>query len=107
MMRVRLLLASLLILALSAPNYADEAKAAYKRGVRAESKKQYDEAFESFKQAYALNRKEPKYVTAYLRARANAGAMHVSNGLKLRDDLNLQEAMAEFQRAGSCLGRGS
>jgi len=99
MMRVRLLLASLLILALSAPNYPNEAKAAYKAGVRAESKKQYDEAFESFKQAYALNRKEPKYVTAYLRARANAGAQHVSNGLKLRDDLKLQEAMAEFQRA--------
>jgi general secretion pathway protein D len=99
MMRVRLLLASLLILALSAPNYADEAKAAYKRGVRAESQKQYDAAYESFKQAYALNRKEAKYVTAYLRARANAGAQHVGNGLKLRDDLKLQDALAEFQRA--------
>jgi len=99
MMRVRLLLASLLILTLSAPNYANEAKAAYKRGVRAESQKQYDEAFESFKQAYTLNRKEAKYVTAYLRARANAGAQHVSNGLKLRDDLKLQEALVEFQRA--------
>jgi general secretion pathway protein D len=99
MMRVRLLIASLLILVLSAPNYPDEAKAAFKAGVRAESKKQYDEAFESFKRAYALNRKEPKYVTAYLRARASAGALHVSNGLKLRDDLNLEEALAEFQRA--------
>jgi general secretion pathway protein D len=99
MMRVRLLLASLLVLALGAPNYPNEAKAAYKAGVHAESKKQYDEAFESFKLAYTLNRKEPKYVTAYLRARANAGALHVSNGLKLRDDLKLQEALAQFQRA--------
>jgi general secretion pathway protein D len=99
MMRVRLLLASLLILALSAPNYPNEAKAAYKRGVRAESQKKYDEAYESFKQAYALNRKEAKYVTAYLRARANAGTQHVSNGRKLRDNLKLQEALAEFQRA--------
>jgi len=99
MMRVRFLLVSLLILALGAPNYPDEAKAAYKRGVRAESQKNYDEAYESFKQAYTLNRKEAKYVTAYLRARANAGTQHVSNGRKLRDNLKLQEAMAEFQRA--------
>jgi general secretion pathway protein D len=99
MMRLRVLVASLLILALSPPNYADEAKAAYKRGVGAESQKQYDAAFDSFKQAYTLNPKEPKYVTAYLRARANAGALHVSNGLKLRDNLKLQEALAEFQRA--------
>ena len=42
MMRVRLLLASLLILTLSAPNYANEAKAAYKRGVRAESQYRRD-----------------------------------------------------------------
>jgi len=99
MMRVRLLLASLLILALSAPNYPDEAKAAFKRGVRAESQNQYDVAYDSFRQAYALNPKEPKYVTAYLHARANAGALHVSNGLKLRDNLKLQESLAEFQRA--------
>lgn len=99
MMRVRFLLFSLLILALSAPNYPDEAKAAYKRGVRAESQKNYDEAYQSFKQAYTLNRKEAKYVTAYLRARANAGTQHVNNGRKLRDNLKLQEAMVEFQRA--------
>jgi general secretion pathway protein D len=99
MMRARLLLALLLILAFGVPNYPDEAKAAFKRGVRAESQKQYDAAYESFRQAYSLNRKEAKYVTAYLRARANAGALHVSNGLKLRDDLKLQEALAEFQRA--------
>jgi general secretion pathway protein D len=99
MMRVRFLLVSLLILALSAPNYSDEAKAAYKRGVRAESQKNYDEAYQSFKLAYTLNRKEAKYVTAYLRARANAATQHVSNGRKLRDNLKLQEAMAEFQRA--------
>lgn len=99
MMRVRFLLVSLLILALSAPNYPDEAKAAYKRGVRAESQKNYDEAYQSFKQAYTLNRKEAKYVTAYLRARANAATQHVNNGRKLRDNLKLQEAMVEFQRA--------
>jgi general secretion pathway protein D len=99
MMRGRVLLASLLILALGVPIYPDEAKAAFKRGVRAESQKEYDAAYDSFKQAYALNPKDPRYVTAYLRARANAGALHVSNGLKLRDNLKLEESIAEFQRA--------
>jgi general secretion pathway protein D len=99
MMRARLLIASLLILAFSVPNYPDEAKAAFKRGVRAESQKEYDNAYDAFRQAYALKPKDAKYVAAYLHARANAGALHVSNGLKLRDDLKLQEALAEFQRA--------
>jgi general secretion pathway protein D len=99
MMRQRLVLASILILMLGAPSYPDEAKAAYKRGVRAESQKQYDAAYQSFQEAYALKPKEPKYVTAYLRLRAYAAAQHVSNGLKLRDNLKLQESLAEFQRA--------
>jgi general secretion pathway protein D len=99
MMRVRVLLAALLILALGVPNYPDEAKAAFNRGVRAESQKEYDTAYDSFRQAYVLNPKDPKYVTAYLRARANAGSLHVSNGLKLRENQKLQESIAEFKRA--------
>jgi len=99
MMRVRVLLATLLILALGVPSFPDEAKAAFNRGVRAESQKEYDTAYDSFKQAYALNPKDPKYVTAYLRARATAGALHINNGLKLRENHKLQESMAEFQRA--------
>jgi len=99
MMCLRILLASVLALALGVPGYPDEAKTAFKLGVRAESEKQYDAAFESFKQAYALKPKEAKYVTAYLRARRNAAAQHVSNGLKLRENLKLQESLAEFQRA--------
>ena len=99
MMRLRVVLASILVLALSVPSYPDEAKAAFKSGVRAESQKQYDAAFESFKKAYSLKPKEPKYVTAYLRSRASAGAYHVINGLKLREELKLQESLGEFQRA--------
>jgi general secretion pathway protein D len=99
MMRARVLLASVLILALAVPNYPDEAKSAFQRGIRAEIQKQYDAAYEAFRQAYALNPKEAKYVTAFLRARANAGALHISNGLKLRENNKLQESIAEFQRA--------
>ena len=92
-MRLRLVLASILILTLSPVGYPDEAKAAYKKGVRAESQKQYDAAYEFFKQAYTLKPKDSLYEMAYMRARASAAAQHVSNGLKLRNDQKLQEAI--------------
>ena len=98
-MRLRLVLASILILTVGTPSYPDQAKSAYKRGVALESNKKYDEAYEAYKLAYALKPKEPKYTTAFLRARAYAAAMHVTEGLKLRDNLKLQEALTEFQRA--------
>src|SRR5215472_10702012 len=106
MMRLRFLLASLLVLTLSAAVYPDEARTAYKQGVRAESQKQYDAAFQAFKRAYSLKPNEPRYATAYLRSRTYASALHVANGMKLlhqgeqlRDDLKLQEALTEFQLA--------
>ena len=98
-MRLRFLFAFLLILALSAAVYPDAANNAYKQGVRAESRKQYDQAFEFYKQAYTLKPEEPRYGTAYLRARTFAAAQHVANGMKLRESLKLQEALTEFQRA--------
>lgn len=106
MMRLRFLLASLLVLTLAAAVYPDEASTAYKQGVRAESQKQYDAAFQAYKRAYSLKPNEPRYATAYLRSRTYAAALHVANGMKLlhqgeelRDDLKLQEALTEFQLA--------
>ncbi len=98
-MRLRFLFAFLLILTLSAAAYPDAANTAYKQGVRAESRKQYDQAFEFYKQAYTLKPEEPRYGTAYLRSRTFAAAQHVANGMKLRESLKLQEALTEFQRA--------
>lgn len=97
-MRLRLVLTFILILALSPAGYPDEANAAYKKGIHAEAEKQYDTAYESFRQAYALRPNDAKYEMAYLRARASAASQHVANGFKLRDDKKLQEALAEFQR---------
>jgi tetratricopeptide (TPR) repeat protein len=54
---------------MSPPAYPDEAKAAFNRGVRAESQNQYDDAYEACKEAFVLKPKEPKYQMAYLRAR--------------------------------------
>jgi len=98
-MRLRFLFAFLLILTLSAAAYPDAANTAYKQGVRAESRKQYDQAFEFYKQAHTLKPEEPRYGTAYLRSRTFAAAQHVANGMKLRASLKLQEALTEFQRA--------
>lgn len=97
-MRLRLVLASILILTLSPVGFPDGAKAAYNKGVRAESQKQYDAAYEFFKQAYTLKPKDALYEMAYMRARASAAAQHLSNGLRLRNDQKLQEAIAEFRR---------
>lgn len=68
MTRLRFVLASILILTLSPVGYPDKAKAAYKKGVRVESQKQYDAAYESFKQAYTLKPKDAQYEMAYMRA---------------------------------------
>ena len=99
MMRLRVLLCSILVLALALPSHSDEANSAYRRGTRAEAEKQYDAAYEAFRQAYTLKPKEPKYIGSYLRARAAAANEHVNNGIKLRDKQKMQEAILEFRRA--------
>src|SRR6266849_8720702 len=99
MKRLRIMLASILILAISAPTYSNQAKAAYTRGVRAESRNQTEAAYEAYQEAYALKPKDPKYMAAYLRSRASAAAEHMRKGQSLRDNLKLEEALVEFQRA--------
>src|SRR6266478_3266909 len=99
MKHLRIMLALILSIAISAPTYSDQAKAAYSRGVRAESQNQNDAAYEAYKEAYALKPKDPKYIAAYLRSRAAAAAEHMQKGRSLRDNLKLEEALVEFQRA--------
>src|SRR5260370_25856503 len=93
------MLCAVLIMAVSGPTYSDQAKAGYSRGVRAESQNQNDAAYEAYKEAYALKPKDPKYIAAYLRSRAAAAAEHMRKGQSLRDNLKLEEALVEFQRA--------
>ena len=99
MKHLRIMLALILSMAISAPSYSDQANAAYARGVHAESQNQNDAAYEAYKEAYALKPKDPKYIAAYLRSRAAAAAEHMRKGQLLRDNLKLEEALVEFQRA--------
>jgi general secretion pathway protein D len=96
---LRIMLAWILIVAFGAPAYSDQASAAYNRGVRAEAKPDYDAAFEGYAEAYHLKPKETKYIVPFLRIRGIAAEEHVRKGQVLRDNLKLQEALIEFQRA--------
>ena len=78
---------------------ADQAGAAFKRGAQAESKNNYDEAFQKYSEAHDLKPRDPKYFAAFTRMRFYAATEHVRKGQLLRDQNKLQEAGAEFQKA--------
>jgi general secretion pathway protein D len=99
MKRARILAALILLVSFTVAAHADQASGAYKKGVQAESKNNYDEAFQDYSQAHSLKPKDPKYFTAFTRMRFYAAVQHVSKGQTLRDSGKLQEAIVEFQRA--------
>jgi general secretion pathway protein D len=87
------------VLSLSVVGFADEANASYKRGVQAEAKNKYDEAFQAYAQAHSEKPKDPKYFTAFTRMRFYAAVEHIRQGQLFRDSGKLKEAAVEFQRA--------
>jgi general secretion pathway protein D len=99
MMVRRPLLCLLVILSLGVRAYSDDASAAYKRGVSADSQDHYDAAYDAYKKAFALKPRDPKYLAAYLHSRTTAGIEHVKNGQKFLENSELSEAFAEFQQA--------
>jgi general secretion pathway protein D len=94
-----MVLASVLSIALSVPAFPDQAKDAYKKGVRAESDNKYDQAYEEFKKAYELKPRDARYMASYLRLRTAAGEDHVHQGRRFVANQKLQEALLEFERA--------
>ena len=95
----RILGALIVLLSLTVAGYADDANAAYKRGIKAESQNNYDEAFQAYSQAHSLKPRDARYFTAFTRLRFYAAAEHVRKGQSLRDSGKLQEALVEFQHA--------
>jgi general secretion pathway protein D len=86
------------------PVQAERAESAFKAGVRAEAKNNLDTAYEAYKRAHEKKPAEPKYTSAYLKARLYASAQHIQTGKSLRDVYKLQEALAEFRRAAEIDG---
>src|SRR5882724_5438973 len=89
----------LVLLCLSLPALADQAKTLYEKGADAEARQNYEQAYDFYKQAYALKPKDLKYRASYERTRFLSAASHVHRGQLLRDASKLQEALGEFQKA--------
>lgn len=78
---------------------AESAKSLYQKGAKAESRQDYEAAFEFYKAAYQQKPDELKYRVPYERTRMLAGASKIKRGQKLRDQGSLQEALTLFQQA--------
>jgi general secretion pathway protein D len=91
--------ALLLVLTLALPAAADKASGLYKKGQDAEARQNWEQAYEFYKQAYDLKPKDLRYRTSFERSRFQAGAAHIHRGQKLREDGDLNGALAEFIRA--------
>lgn len=71
----------------------------FKEGEAAEAREQWDRAADLYTQAVDEDPREPAYLIAMRRVRAQAGMRHVEMGRSLRTEGNMAEALAEFQRA--------
>jgi general secretion pathway protein D len=70
-----------------------------KRGQDAESRADYDAAFEAFRQAHTLKPKDLRYQTHYERMRFQDSNTHLDRGRVLRQSGDLGGALTEFSRA--------
>jgi general secretion pathway protein D len=89
----------LLLVSLTLPVAADQAKSWYEKGQDAEARQNYEQAYDDYKQAYDLKPKDLRYRSAFERLKFLAGASHVHRGKLLREAGKLEEALAEFQKA--------
>src|ERR1022692_4766257 len=88
-----------LLVSLTLPVAADQAKSWYEKGQDAEARQNYERAYDDYKQAYDLKPKDLRYRASFERLRFLAGASHVHRGQLLREAGKLDEALAEFQKA--------
>jgi general secretion pathway protein D len=71
----------------------------YQQGRKAETLQDYDVAFEYYQKALKSEPGNAEYLIKFNQARFEAGALHVKQGVKLRERGDLQGAAGEFQRA--------
>jgi general secretion pathway protein D len=89
----------LLVMAVTLAPAADKAKSFYNKGKDAETRQNYEQAYDFYKQAYDLKPGDLSYRASYERLRFLAGASHVHRGQLLRGAGQLDAALAEFQKA--------
>ena len=87
------------VLSSCAPLLAQSAAGFHKRGQDAETRENYDAAYEAYRQAYLEKPKDLRYKTSYERAKFQAGVAHVDRGRVLRQNGDLGGALNEFLRA--------
>jgi general secretion pathway protein D len=78
---------------------AESANTFFKRGQTAETREDYDAAFDNYQKAYTKDPKDLRYRAALYRVRITASAVHVTKGQKLMDAGNEEGALAEFLHA--------
>jgi general secretion pathway protein D len=88
-----------LVLSLALPLAAESARSLFKKGRDAEARHDVEAAYEYYKQAYDKKPKELSYQASYQRMRFEAAAKKVSRGQMLREQGQLDAALAEFQKA--------
>ncbi|MGI4829575.1 MAG: cohesin domain-containing protein [Janthinobacterium lividum] len=81
------------------PAQAQSASAWSKRGQAAETREDYDAAFEAYRQAHLKNPKDFRYRTHFERMRYTAANLHVDRGRVLRQSGDVTGAINEFARA--------
>src|SRR6266700_4113656 len=71
----------------------------YSAGEKAESLKDYDNALNYYNKALRASPNNTEYKLKEARARFEAGQWHVDQGRRLRNQSNLELALAEFRKA--------
>lgn len=76
-----------------------KAKTNYNQGRKAEHLQDYDAAYDYYQKALKDDPENAHYLIKFNQARFEASAVHVKNGVKLRNNGQLEAAASEFQRA--------
>jgi general secretion pathway protein D len=76
-------------------------KPEYTQGRKAENLQDYDAAYDFYQKALKQEPENAEYQIKFNQARFEAGAFHIKQGVRQREQGNLQAAMGEFQRAAA------
>jgi general secretion pathway protein D len=74
-------------------------KTDFNHGRKAQDLQDYDAAFEYYQKALKTDPGNAEYKIKFDQARFGAGQLHTKNGLKLREEGDLENAASEFQKA--------